>query len=170
MNSTPETQRGMAMAVQGSILIVEDDPGCREALIRVLQGDYRICMAADGKEALDILKEVDFDLITLDLHLPKLSGIDILPEIRRMAPHTEIVVISGHGTLDNLGKVIPFGVSHFLSKPFVISEVLAIVQNALAHRKFRSEITEFFKEGKTLRRSLKGGPGSPRAEKGRRRN
>jgi DNA-binding NtrC family response regulator len=135
------------MMAKESILIVEDEPGCREALTLILQNTYEVSMAADGREALKIMKNKYFDLITLDLHMPGLSGFDILPEIRKLAPGTEVIIISGYGTLANAGKALHSGINDFISKPFVVSEILSTVETALAHKKMRQRIAEVIRQG-----------------------
>ena len=134
------------MKGKDSILIVEDEPGCREALNRILQNCYEVSMAADGKEALEILENKKFHLITLDLHMPGLSGLEILPEIRKLAPDTEVIIISGYGTLANAGKALQSGINDFISKPFVISEILSTVETALTHKKMKRRIAEVIRQ------------------------
>ncbi len=86
------------MKPKSSVLIVDDEFGVRESLRILLKYYYEICTAKDGEEALKVVKERKIDLITLDLNMPKLSGIETLREIRKMDGEVPVIIITGYGT------------------------------------------------------------------------
>ena len=86
------------MRSRWSILIVDDELGVRESLRMLLKPRYEIHTAPGGEEALDILKERKIHLITLDLNMPKLSGIETLRETRKVNGEIPVVIITGYGT------------------------------------------------------------------------
>jgi len=117
-----------------SILIVDDEPGSRESLRMILKSFYDVSAAASGMEALDHIQKEDVDLITLDLKMPGLSGIDVLQELNKMGNEAAVIIITGHRTLNSIHEAIRYGVVDFVSKPFNVSDILAIVQRSLAQR------------------------------------
>ena len=72
------------MANKGTILIVDDEVGPRESLRMILKPIYEVCTAGDGQEAIRIINDKSIDLVTLDLKMPGLSGIDVLREIKKI--------------------------------------------------------------------------------------
>jgi DNA-binding NtrC family response regulator len=122
------------MEQKASVLIVDDELGPRESLRMILKPFFDISTAADGKEALDHIQKEKVDLITLDLRMPGLSGIDVLRELRRLESNAAVVIITAHGTLTNIQDAIRFGAVDFVSKPFNVPEIIAIAQKSVAER------------------------------------
>jgi DNA-binding NtrC family response regulator len=113
-----------------SILIVEDEAGPRESLRMILKPFYNIYAAPDGEQALRIVRTQPIDLVTLDLNMPGLTGIEVLKEIKKLKPDMEVVIITALATLPNAQKAIQYGASDFLSKPFHVSEVITVIKNS----------------------------------------
>jgi DNA-binding NtrC family response regulator len=113
-----------------SILIVEDEAGPRESLRMILKPFYRIHAAPDGEAALRIIQTQDIDLVTLDLNMPGLAGIEVLKEIKKRKPEVEVVIITAMATMPNAQKAIQYGASDFLSKPFHVSEVITVIKKS----------------------------------------
>jgi len=83
------------------ILLVDDDERLRNAAGKVLAAEgYRVVSAAGGQEALDILKQQSIALVVCDLRLPDLDGIAVLKQARELLPETEVVMITGHGSIE----------------------------------------------------------------------
>lgn len=114
-----------------SILIVEDEAGPRESLRMILKPFYRIYAAPDGEQALRIIQDQQIDVVTLDLNMPGLTGIEVLKEIKRMKPAMEVVIITALATMPNAQQAIQYGASDFLSKPFHVSEVMTVIKKSL---------------------------------------
>jgi DNA-binding NtrC family response regulator len=117
-----------------TILIVEDEAGPRESLRMILKPFYQLYTAANGADALHLIQSHDISLVTLDLNMPGLSGIDVLKELKKMKPDVEVIIITAMTTLPNAQKGMRFGASDFISKPFHVSEVLTIVQKSIERR------------------------------------
>lgn len=117
-----------------SILIVDDEFGVRESLRQLLKAYYEISTAPDGEAALKIVKERKIHLITLDLNMPKLSGIDTLREIRKIDGEVPVVIITGYGTQKDEREALLHGVNHFISKPFDTNKLITIIDEILDSR------------------------------------
>jgi len=139
------------MAQQGSILIVDDEAGPRESLRMILKPIYQIYTAANGKEALDLIQRENIDLVTLDLNMPGLSGIDVLKEIKKIRSDIEVIIITGYGTLKNAQEVIRFGAGDFISKPFNVADIIAIISKSFERRNYNHKINNLIQQIKGLR-------------------
>jgi len=123
-----------------TILVVDDEPGPRESLKMILKPDYEVHTASDGQEALSLIKNKEINVVTLDLNMPGLSGIEVLKEIRKLRPDTEVIIITGFGTLTNAREAMRFGAGDFISKPFDVSEITSIVANSFERRRYNLKI------------------------------
>jgi DNA-binding NtrC family response regulator len=122
------------MTTKWSILIVDDEFGVRESLRIILESLYDIHTASDGEEALNILRERKIHLITLDLNMPKHSGIETLREIRKIDREIPVVIITGYGTQKDEKEALLFGVRDFITKPFSISTIISVIDGILGER------------------------------------
>ncbi len=142
------------MANKGTILIVDDEVGPRESLRMILKPIYEVFTAGDGHEAIQFIHENSIDLVTLDLKMPGLSGIDVLREIKKFQPDIEVIVITGYGTLNNAQEAIRFGAGDFISKPFNVADIIAIVSKSFERRSYNMKIKNLIQQIKGLRSSL----------------
>ncbi|MBM4333448.1 MAG: response regulator [Deltaproteobacteria bacterium] len=138
------------MAFQGSILVVDDEIGPRESLRMILKPLYRIHTAANGQEALKYINSEKIDLVTLDLKMPGIHGIDVLREIKKIKNDIEVVIITGYGTLTNAIEAIRYGAVDFISKPFNTAEIISIVSKSVERRKLNLKIKNLIKKIKDL--------------------
>ena len=122
------------MISKGSVLIVDDERGPRESLRMILKPIYDVHTAENGQEALNFISQEKVDLVTLDLNMPGLSGIEVLREIKKLRPDIEVIVITGHGTLNNAQDAISCGAGNFMSKPFNAADIIAAVGKAFERR------------------------------------
>lgn len=116
------------------LLVVEDDPGLQRQL-RWAYEDYDVRIAGDRKTALEVVREISPAVVTLDLGLPPdadgtSEGFLTLEEILQLAPHTKVIVASGHGARDNARQAIALGAFDFYMKPVDIDELGFIVSRA----------------------------------------
>jgi putative two-component system response regulator len=119
------------MAQKKSILVVDDEIGPRESLRMILKTIYDVHTAADGIEALQYISKEKVDLVTLDLNMPGLSGIEVLRAIRKMNPNIGVIVITGYGTEKNIQEASKYGATHILCKPYNVPEVITIVNQSV---------------------------------------
>jgi two-component system, NtrC family, nitrogen regulation response regulator NtrX len=129
-----------------SILIIDDEPGIRKTLASILEDEkYKVFTSEDALAGIETLKREVIDLIFLDVLLPKLGGIKALEQIRKEWPITEIIMISGHASIDMAVRAVKLGAFDFLEKPLSLEKVLTVCRNALAIKDLREE-------NKTLKR------------------
>jgi DNA-binding NtrC family response regulator len=139
------------MGQKGSILIVDDEVGPRESLRMILKPIYEIYTAANGDEALQVIQNENIDLVTLDLRMPGLSGIDVLREIKKVRADVEVIVITGYGTLTNAQEAIRYGAGDFISKPFNVADIIAIISKSFERRNYNMKIKNLIQQIKDLR-------------------
>jgi DNA-binding NtrC family response regulator len=131
---------GGKMARQGSILVVDDELGPRESLRMILQPLYEVKTASNGQEALQWLHQEKIDLITLDLKMPGLSGLDVLREIKKMNVDAAVVIITAYGTLGNAHEAIRHGAVDFISKPYNATDILAVVRRTVEQKNYNRKV------------------------------
>ena len=117
-----------------AILIVDDEFGVRESFRMILKPSYEVYTASSGEEALNILKAQKIDLITLDLKMPKPSGIETLREIRKIDRQVPVIIITGYGTREDEEEARLYGARAFISKPFNISRLITLIDAILGER------------------------------------
>jgi len=139
------------MNSEGSILIVDDEVGPRESLRMILKPIYDVHAVENGQDALDFISQEKVDLVTLDLNMPGLSGIDVLQKIKRLQPDIAVMVVTGYGTLDNAREAIGLGAGDFISKPFRVADVIAIVSKALERQRHNMKIKDLIQQLKAQR-------------------
>jgi putative two-component system response regulator len=139
------------MIEKANILIVDDELGPRESLRMILKPAYNVYTAEDGYQALNILEQQPIDLITLDLRMEGMGGIDVLKEVKEHNKDIGVIIITGFGTLGAITTANQYGVSDFISKPFNVSDVTMVVQKSLGKKKQGSDIRKLLEEIGTLR-------------------
>ena len=122
------------------ILIVDDEPGIRDALRQVLEyEDYDVRTAGSGGEALTVHPEWRPHLVILDVKMAGMDGLDTLGRLRSEDGAAAVVMISGHGTIQTAVEATQRGAFDFLEKPLDTDRLLLTVRNALAHRQLAGE-------------------------------
>jgi two-component system, NtrC family, nitrogen regulation response regulator NtrX len=127
---------------QHRILVVDDEPAIRQSLGGVLEDEgYTVAAVESGESCLAALPGAGFELVLLDIWLPGIDGLEVLARIQEM-PFTErpqVVIISGHGSIEAAVKATKLGAFDFLEKPLSVDKVLLAVKNALANRSLALE-------------------------------
>ena len=114
-----------------SILIIDDEESIRRLLQKELASSSReILTAADGAEAMAMVRSHWFDVIIMDLWLPDISDLDLLIRIRESIPHIEVIMITGHGDVDIAVDAMKLGACDFIRKPFNLDRLDLIVEKA----------------------------------------
>jgi len=122
------------MAQKGSILVVDDERGVRELLQTVLNPYWEVHTATDGQEALQFIEKEQVDLVTLDLKMPRISGMEVLREIRKIKADIDVVIITGFGTITNIVEAIRYGAVDIIPKPFDLAEIISTVRRSFERR------------------------------------
>ena len=118
--------------MQKSLLIVDDDEEIRELLeFDLAQSGYRVETAKDGLEGLEKAVNNYYDLVLLDVMMPKMNGFDVCSNIRKSKPELPVLLLTAKGTIDDKTKGFGCGADDYLVKPFDIQEVLLRVRALL---------------------------------------
>ena len=116
------------------ILIVEDESSIRRVLVKILSEEndsYNVEEAEDGLEAIEKIKNDDYDLVLCDIKMPKMDGVEVLEAAKKIKPEVPIVMISGHGDLETAINTMRLGAFDYISKPPDLNRLLNTVRNAL---------------------------------------
>jgi two-component system nitrogen regulation response regulator NtrX len=131
------------------ILIVDDEAEIRDSLESILSEEgYLVTTAATAGEALTLLADAIYDVVLLDVWLPDRDGLDALTDIRQMdsAHIPEVVIISGHGTIEAAVRATKLGAYDFLEKPLSLDRTLIVLKNAINARQLRVDNQEFVRQ------------------------
>lgn len=120
------------------VLIVEDDPMVADINKRYIQDFQELTVVGicnNGKDALDILNRNNIDLVILDVYMPKLTGIELLKEIRKREINTEVIMVTAEHESKNINEVLKLGAIDYLVKPFEYNRFVEAVNKFLAKYK-----------------------------------
>jgi len=125
------------------ILVVEDDASMGFFLCEAMNKEgYQAALVPNGEEALSRLNREDFDLVILDLKLPRMSGMDVLTNMKRTHPDTTVIMVTAHGSRSVALEAIGKGAYDYFSKPFEINEMRTVVRRALEKTRLQQEVRE----------------------------
>jgi two-component system, NtrC family, nitrogen regulation response regulator NtrX len=136
------------------VLIVDDEPGIRESLRGVLEDEGFVCEAVEsGERCLEELARQTHDVVLLDVWLPGMDGLETLSRIQEIpfSDRPEVVVISGHGTIETAVKATKLGAFDFLEKPLTIEKVTVVIHNAVQQHRLELELSRLKENGSKLR-------------------
>ena len=126
----PSKKRG-AMTAALRVLIVDDEDDFRETIVKRLNARKIFAEGANsGISALQILKDKDFDVIVLDVKMPEMDGIETLRRIKAMKPEIEVIILTGHASVEFGIKGMQLGAFDFVMKPAPLSELLDTIEQA----------------------------------------
>lgn len=129
------------MERQPRVLLVDDEERFRLTLAKILRAEgLEVREAASGAAALAELAAWPCDVILLDLRMPGLSGLETLKEIKRLTPLTEVIVLTGHASLDAAMEIIQLGGYDYLLKPCSVEEIQAKIESAFEKKLEREKI------------------------------
>ncbi|MBN1828222.1 MAG: sigma-54-dependent Fis family transcriptional regulator [Deltaproteobacteria bacterium] len=132
-----------------TIMIIDDEESIRQSLSGVLSDEgYDVMTAGSGEEGLSLLEEEAPDLVLLDIWLPGIDGIETLTAIKSQYPNIQVVMISGHGTVESAVKATKLGAFDFIEKPLSLEKVILTIANAL-------EVMRLEEENRFLRTKFK---------------
>ncbi|KFF02395.1 sigma-54-dependent transcriptional regulator [Flavobacterium reichenbachii] len=116
------------------ILIIEDEAAIRRVLVKILSEEndsYQVDEAEDGAVGLEKIKNNDYDLVLCDIKMPKMDGVEVLEEAKKIKPEIPMVMISGHGDMETAIHTMRLGAFDYISKPPDLNRLLNTVRNAL---------------------------------------
>lgn len=121
------------MAQPFNILVVDDEDALRNVLSSELQSEgYSVASAADGDEAIAIVQQNTFDLVLLDIKMPRVDGFEVLRFIKERYPSTKVIMLTGFADLKNAIESKKLGAEDFVSKPYDLVDLLTTIERVLS--------------------------------------
>ena len=140
----------MNEAHQPQLLVVDDEAAALKNLSHLFQKEgYGVTACQSGQEGIQALRDREFDLVLTDLRMKGVDGLAVLRQARAAQPDGEVIVITGHATLDSAVAAMKEGAFHYIAKPYRLDEVRQVVRSAL-------EVVALKRENRDLRRRLEG--------------
>jgi DNA-binding response OmpR family regulator len=113
-------------------LIVDDNPTITRLIeLQMTKAGYRCDTAANGAEALAKINSADFDLVISDISMPGMTGLELLKAIKQKKPQLQVLIITGHATIDNAVEALRLGAINFITKPIKFNEVFVTIDKIL---------------------------------------
>ncbi|QWR76339.1 response regulator [Candidatus Magnetomonas plexicatena] len=126
-----------------SVLVVDDNSEVRELMEEILAGSgYTVAVASNGQTAIEMARVNDYDVVILDMVMPKMRGQDVLSELKRNKPFLKIIVITGFATIENAVEAIKSGASDYVTKPFNVDYFLTVIRRVIEESSFEKEVGE----------------------------
>jgi DNA-binding NtrC family response regulator len=128
------------MTVLPKILLVDDEERFRTNLAKMLAAEgFEVATRDSGQEALEELARQPYDVILLDMRMPAMDGLATLAAIKQSHPDTEVIILTGHASVDAAAEISRLGAYEFLLKPCPIGEVIAKIETAYERKLSRQE-------------------------------
>jgi len=142
------------MPAKGRILVVDDDHTTRNNLSRIFQREgYQVRLAPSGSEAKVRLREDEYELVLVDLVMDDIGGMEILDYIKKHSANTEVIIMTGYGSINTAIEAIKKGSFHYIQKPFRLDEVKHIVSQAVEKSRMRAQIGALEEEIRSYRKT-----------------
>jgi len=139
-----------------TILVVDDEASIRQSLSGLLSDEgFEILTASNGYEALKVIDAESPDLVLLDIWMPGMDGIETLKEIKKESPYIQVIIITGHGTIETAVQATKLGAFDFIEKPLSIDKVIVAINNALNFRRLEEE-NKYLRKKTLERHSING--------------
>lgn len=121
------------MPDKARILVVDDEDALRTVLSSELEGEgYEVDTAGDGDEAIAIVQKKQFNLVLLDIKMPKVDGFEVLKFIKEKSPHVKVIMLTGFADLKNAIESKKLGAEDFVSKPYDLVDLLTTIERVLS--------------------------------------
>jgi DNA-binding NtrC family response regulator len=124
----------------GHILIVDDEPLVRRSLSELLTlSGYTVSTAGNGHEALNLLKDYTTDIVISDIKMPEMDGIELLKQLKSNYPETQVILMTGYGSIENAVEAIKEGAYDYITKPIVDTEIKIVIERLVKQRELQEE-------------------------------
>ncbi|MFH0926880.1 MAG: sigma-54 dependent transcriptional regulator [bacterium] len=123
-----------------TILLVDDDKTVTESFKLALEKDYVFLTTNNGKEAIEIINKHDIDLVLLDIKLPDVNGMELLPKIKEIDERIEVIIITGYGTVDSAIQAMKAGAYDYICKPINANELFSLICKVAEKRNLVKEV------------------------------
>jgi DNA-binding response OmpR family regulator len=132
--SMSETYKSLT-GLEAQLLVVDDEPHLRISMQELLRRrGYQVEAAGSGAEALSLLECAPFDLMVLDLHMPGMSGVEVMRRARQIRPDLSIIVLTAHASVDSAIAAVKHDVTDYLLKPCSVDDLILTIARALQER------------------------------------
>jgi DNA-binding NtrC family response regulator len=143
------------MSKKPNILFTDDEKTFRNIMTKELtRMGYNVTGCGSGAETIEKMREKDFDVVILDMNMPVMDGIETMKRVKEMEPTTEVIVLTGQGTIENAVQATKLGAYDYLTKPCKLTELCVLLQKALEKRQLNRENVH-------LKRLVKDASGTP---------
>ena len=130
------------MNKKGRILVVDDESSLRLLLNKELtRAGYTVDVVSDGELALEKIREENYQVILLDILMPKKDGISVLKDCKKENIPSEIIILTGNATVESAIECMKQGAFEYIKKPYSIDELLIQIDRAIAHQRFQIDVT-----------------------------
>ncbi|CUS76339.1 Response regulator receiver domain-containing protein [Candidatus Kryptonium thompsonii] len=120
------------MAEKSRILVVDDEEALRYLLSSELAAEgYEVETAGDGDEAIESIKQKDYDVVLLDIKMPRVDGFEVLRFIKQNKPEIKVIMLTAYADVKNAIEALKLGASDFVSKPYDLEDILTSINRAL---------------------------------------
>ena len=116
------------------ILIADDEEGIRESLSLILEDEYELVFAADGQAAFDQASKGRFDLVLLDIKMPKLDGLEVMKRLKQQGSQVPVLVLTAYQSVELAHEAVRLGAADYLPKPFEREQILQAVREAFIRK------------------------------------
>ncbi len=128
------------MSAIPNILLVDDEERFRTTMSKMLTAEgLQVAAVGSGAEALEQLKSRPFDVVVLDVRMPGMSGIEALAEIKKINPQVEVIILTGHASVDTAVEIMKLGGFDYLLKPCSIDDLMLKIDAAYERKTAREE-------------------------------
>jgi DNA-binding NtrC family response regulator len=128
-------------STSGHLLVADDKRNMLQLLERILSQHHRVDIAADGATALHAIGQHEYDVVLTDLRMPGADGFAVVRAAKERAPATEVIIMTGYGSVDSAVEAMRLGAYDYLQKPFDPDDVVLVVARALERKRQRSNPT-----------------------------
>jgi DNA-binding NtrC family response regulator len=124
-------------------LVIDDDVSTLQLMRYQLElEEFEVSTAENGRQALEYVKDINFDIVLTDLQLPDMGGIEIVKQIKEVLPETEIIMITGFGSTEKAIEATKAGAFYYVEKPVDFDELLILIEKAVERKQQAAEIRE----------------------------
>src|SRR5262245_27945264 len=142
------TQKEPGMTEQwGAILVVDDDADMRDMVLDMLRDrGHEVTTAGSGQEALKLLSEEDYAVVLTDMRMKGMQGLELLIEIKKTFPDTNVILMTGFGSVETAVDAMKHGASDYLTKPVKKDELIRVIERVIRETALRREVARLRKE------------------------
>jgi diguanylate cyclase (GGDEF)-like protein len=138
------------------ILVVDDEKDICYLLETAIRDICRVTTCGNGRDAISAIESRDFDVVIADINLPDVSGLEVLREARKKDDYTELLIVTGHASLETAAEAIAIGVSSYLTKPLSMIDLRLQVEKSIANRLFHLKSIMLMQQPNNIAPDIKG--------------